>query len=216
MPKKVAIPCRSLAPVRFAPLFIDWTFKVVFGKPAGMPLLVALLNNFLRKVLPTPIKEIRYVPTELLGVAPSSKKVIFDILCEDGTKSTYLLEMQNAKLENADDRLRLYIARIQSESIDKGNKDYILPSSFFIGILNHKRDNSKYFFTEEGWVNLRTKKLVSNKEFKVFVELPKFNKKASEIKSYFCSKTCMLLKKDQKISVKKYLITSFRSQKFVN
>ncbi|MCL2206701.1 MAG: Rpn family recombination-promoting nuclease/putative transposase [Fibromonadales bacterium] len=184
MPKKVAIPCRKLIPVRFAPLFIDWTFKIVFGKPAGIPLLMALLNDFLRRVLPKPIKEIRFIPTELLGVAPNSKKVIFDILCEDGCKSTYLLEMQNAKLENADDRLRLYIARIQSENIDKGNEDYTLPGSFFIGILNHKRDNGKYFFTEEGWVNLQTKKLANSKEFKVFVELPKFNKNASKCKTF--------------------------------
>jgi len=184
MPKKVVVPCCKLTPVRFAPLFIDWTFKIVFGKSSGIPLLMALLNDFLRKVLPTPIKEIRYVPTELLGAAPRSKKVIFDILCEDGTKNTYLLEMQNAKLKNADNRLRLYIARIQSESIDKGNKNYRLPSSFFIGILNYKRDGGKFFFTEEGWVNLQTKKLASNKEFKVFVELPKFNKKASECKTF--------------------------------
>ncbi|MCL2208002.1 MAG: Rpn family recombination-promoting nuclease/putative transposase, partial [Fibromonadales bacterium] len=109
------------------------------------------------------------------------------------SKSTYLLEMQNAKLENADDRLRLYIARIQSENIDRGNRDYALPGSFFIGILNHKRDNGKYFFTEEGWVNLQTKKLASNKEFKIFVELPKFNKKASECKT-FRDKIVFLLK----------------------
>ncbi|MCL2284338.1 MAG: Rpn family recombination-promoting nuclease/putative transposase [Fibromonadales bacterium] len=184
MPEKVAVLARRLTPVRFAPLFIDWAFKIVFGKPAGIPLLVALLNDFLRRVLRKPIKAIRYVPTELLGVAPNSKKVIFDILCEDGTKSTYLLEMQNAKLKNADNRLRLYIARIQSENIDKGNKSYHLPSSFFIGILNYKRDNGKSFFTEEGWVNLQTKKLVSKKEFKIFVELPKFKKKASECKTF--------------------------------
>jgi len=50
--------------------------------------------------------------------------VIFDILCEDGQKSTYLLEMQNGKIENADDRFDIYIARIKSESVNKGDKDY--------------------------------------------------------------------------------------------
>jgi len=184
MPEKVAIPCRNLIPVRFAPLFIDWTFKIVFGKSAGLPLLVALLNDFLRRVLPKPIKKIRYVPTELLGETPDSKKVIFDILCEDGSKSTYLLEMQNGKIKNADDRFELYIARIKSENINKGNDDYILPGSFFIGILNYRRNNSKFFFTEEGWVNLQTKELASKKDFKVFVELSKFSKKASECKTF--------------------------------
>jgi len=184
MPKKVAIPCRKLIPVRFAPLFIDWTFKIVFGKPAGMPLLVAILNDFLRRVLSAPIKEIIYVPTELLGVAPSSKKVIFDILCEDGSKSTYLLEMQNGKIKNADDRFELYIARIKSENIGKGNDDYILPGSFFIGIMNYHRNSSKFFFSEEGWVNLQSKELANKKDFKVFVELPKFSKKAYECKTF--------------------------------
>ncbi|MCL2282801.1 MAG: Rpn family recombination-promoting nuclease/putative transposase [Fibromonadales bacterium] len=175
---------RALIPVRFAPLFIDWTFKAVFGKIPGIPLLMAFLNDFLRRILPKPIKEIRYIPTELLGATPASKKVIFDILCEDGSKSTYLLEMQNAKLENADDRFGIYIARIKSESIDRGSNDYILPGSFFIGILNYRRNNGKFFFTEEGWVNLQTRTLASKKEFKVFVELPKFKKKASECHSF--------------------------------
>ncbi|MCL2282400.1 MAG: Rpn family recombination-promoting nuclease/putative transposase, partial [Fibromonadales bacterium] len=73
-------------------------------------MLAALLNDFLRRVLPSPIKEIKYLPTELLGATPGSKRVIFDILCEDGQKSTYLLEMQNGKIENADDRFDIYIA----------------------------------------------------------------------------------------------------------
>ncbi|MCL2282357.1 MAG: Rpn family recombination-promoting nuclease/putative transposase, partial [Fibromonadales bacterium] len=136
----------KLVPVRFAPLFIDWTFKAVFGKISGIPLLAALLNDFLRRVLPSPIKEIKYLPTELLGATPGSKRVIFDILCEDGQKSTYLLEMQNGKIENADDRFDIYIARIKSESVNKGDKDYILPGSFFIGILNYRRNNDKCFF----------------------------------------------------------------------
>ena len=61
---------------------------------------------------------------------------------------------------------------------------YILPGSFFIGILNYRRNNDKCFFTEEGWVNLRTKKLASKKELKVLIELPKFNKRASECKTF--------------------------------
>lgn len=174
----------KLKPVRFAPLFLDWSFKKIFGNPNGERLLIALLNDFLRKVLPKPIKKIKYIPTELLGATPRSKKVIFDVLCEDSARNTYLLEMQNAKIKNAGDRLRLYVSRVQSENIDKGKRNYRLPSSFFIGILNYKRDGNRFFFTEEGWFNLQTKKLASKKEFRVFVELPKFKKPASICRSF--------------------------------
>ncbi|MCL2281870.1 MAG: Rpn family recombination-promoting nuclease/putative transposase [Fibromonadales bacterium] len=68
----------------------------------------------------------------------------------------------------------------ENRGSDKGNDGYILPGSFFIGILNYNRNNKPFFFSEEGWVNLQTKELVNKKDFKVFVELPKFNKKASE------------------------------------
>jgi len=181
--KTVAIASK-LKPVRFAPFFIDWTFKSVLGKKGGEFLLMAIINDFLARVLPHPIKKIKYLPTELLGVAPKSKKVIFDILCEDSAGDVYLLEMQNAKLKTASDRIRLYISRLQSESINSGSRNYSLPSSFFIGILNYKRNTSKFYFTEEGWVNLQTMELANKKEFKIFIELPKFDKPAEKCRTF--------------------------------
>jgi len=184
MPRKAVVIASKLEPVRFAPFFIDWTFKSVLGKTGGESLLMTIINDFLARVLPQPIKKIKYLPTELLGTTPKSKKVIFDILCEDSVGDKYLIEMQNAKLKTADGRARFYIARIQSESLDSGAKSYRLPSSFFIGILNYKRNDSKFYFTEEGWYNLQTKELTNKKEFKVFIELPKFNKQASMCRSF--------------------------------
>ena len=78
MPGKTAVIASKLKPVRFAPFFIDWTFKSVLGKRGGESLLMAIINDFLARVLPHPIKKIKYLPTELLGVAPKSKKVIFE------------------------------------------------------------------------------------------------------------------------------------------
>jgi predicted transposase/invertase (TIGR01784 family) len=184
MPRKTAVIAGKLEPARFAPFFIDWTFKRVLGKKGGEPLLMAIINDFLARVLPYQIKKIKYLPTELLGVTPKSKKVIFDILCEDSVGDVYLLEMQNAKLKTASDRIRLYISRLQSESIDSGAKSYRLPSNFFIGILNHKRNDSKFYFTEEGWVNLQTMELANKKEFKIFIELPKFDKPAEKCRTF--------------------------------
>jgi len=184
MPGKTAAIASKLKPVRFAPFFIDWTFKSVLGKKGGESLLMAIINNFLARVLPHPLKKIKYLPTERLGVAPKSKKVIFDILCEDSAGDVYLLEMQNAKLKTANDRIRLYISRIQSEGSDSGSKNYHLPSSFFIGILNYKRNNNKFYFTEEGWVNLQTMELANKKEFKIFIELPKFDKPAEKCRTF--------------------------------
>jgi len=184
MPRKAAVIASKLKPVRFAPFFIDWTFKSVLGKAGGESLLIAIINDFLARVLPHPIKKIKYLPTERLGVTPKSKKVIFDILCEDSIGDVYLLEMQNAKLKTGDDRIRFYIARIQSEGLCSGAKNYRLPSNFFIGILNHKRNDSKFYFTEEGWYNLQTRELANKKEFKIFIELPKFNKQASRCRSF--------------------------------
>jgi predicted transposase/invertase (TIGR01784 family) len=184
MPGKTAIIASKLTPVRFAPFFIDWTFKGVLGKKGGEALLMAMINDFLARVLPNPIKKIKYMPTELLGTTPKSKKVIFDIFCEDSAGDTYLIEMQNAKLKTGDDRIRFYIARIQSESLDSGAKSYRIPSSFFIGILNYKRNDSPFYFTEEGWYNFQTKELANKKEFKIFIELPKFDKQASMCRSF--------------------------------
>ncbi|MDR2972541.1 MAG: Rpn family recombination-promoting nuclease/putative transposase [Bacteroidales bacterium] len=199
MPKSKQVRHKPLKPIRFAPLFTDWAFKNVFGKPGGELLLIALLNDFLKRVLPAPITKIKYLPIESLGATPKSKKVIFDILCEDKEKNVYLIEMQNAKLKNAGNRWRLYISRVQAEMVGRGVKSYAMPASFFIGILNYKRDDSKFFFTEEGWFNLQTKQLASKKEFRVFVELPKFEKVAAECHC-FRDKIVFLFKNLHKIS----------------
>jgi predicted transposase/invertase (TIGR01784 family) len=174
----------KLVPVRFAPLFTDWAFKRVLGNEGGEHLLMALLNDFLTRVLPYEITSIKYLPTEVPGIAPTSKKVIFDIFCEDENGNKYLIEMQKYRIGNAGDRLRLYMARIKSESIKAGSKSYKLPSTFFIGFLNYKRNDSEFFFTEECWFNLQTKEIVNEKDFHVFVELPKFDKPASECSSF--------------------------------
>jgi predicted transposase/invertase (TIGR01784 family) len=184
MAKNKAAGTNKIVPVRYAPLFTDWAFKRVLGNEGGQPLLMALLNDFLARVLPYKITSIKYLPTELLGEAQKSKKVIFDIFCEDEKGNKYLVEMQNAKLKNAGDRLRFYVARINSESLKSGSKSYKLPGSFFIGFLNYSRNKSKFYFTEECWFNLQTKEIINEKDFRVFVELPKFNKQGSECRTF--------------------------------
>jgi predicted transposase/invertase (TIGR01784 family) len=174
----------ELEPVRFALLFSDWAFKRVFGNEGGESLLMALLNDFLARVLPYEITSIKYLPTEHPGATPTSKKVIFDIFCEDENGNKYLIEMQKYKFGNAGDRLRFYMARIKSEIIKAGSKSYKLPSTFFIGLLNYKRNESEFYFTEECWFNLQTKEIVNEKDFHVFVELPKFGKQADECSSF--------------------------------
>jgi predicted transposase/invertase (TIGR01784 family) len=184
MPKNNIAGTSKLEPVRFSPLFTDWAFKRVFGNEGGEPLLMALLNDFLTRVLPCKITSIKYLPTEVLGAKPTSKKVIFDIFCEDENSSKYLIEMQKYKIGNAGDRLRLDMARINSESVKAGDKSYKLPSAFFIGFLDYKKNESEFYFTEECWFNLQTKEIVNKKDFHIFVELPKFGKQDYECESF--------------------------------
>jgi predicted transposase/invertase (TIGR01784 family) len=180
MPKNNIAGTSKIVPVRYAPLFTDWAFKKVLGNEGGQPMLMALLNDFFSRVLPSKIMNIKYLPTEILGLTPKHKKVIFDIFCEDEKGNKYLIEMQKYKIGNAGDRLRLYIARINSESLKAGSKSYKLPGSFFVGFLNYNRNKSKFYFTEECWFNLQTKEIVNEKDFRVFVELPKFGKQSNE------------------------------------
>jgi hypothetical protein len=123
MPKNNIAGTSKLEPVRYAPLFSDWAFKRVLGNEGGEPLLMALLNDFLARVL-CEITSIKYLPTEHPEATQTSKKVIFDIFCEDEKGNKYLIEMQKYKIGNAGDRLRFYMARIKSEIIKTGSKSY--------------------------------------------------------------------------------------------
>jgi predicted transposase/invertase (TIGR01784 family) len=165
---------------------VDWTFKRVFFREAGKPLLTAMLNDFLRRMLPADITEITLLPTEILGITNDSKGAVLDIFCKDQLGNGYLVEMQARGIKHMNDRVRFYVSRVQSEILHKGD-DYEMPATFFVGILNHMREPESKdvpYFTEEAWMNLETLAVAERKEFWIFVELPRFKKKLEKLDGF--------------------------------
>jgi predicted transposase/invertase (TIGR01784 family) len=160
----------------------DFGFKKVFG---DKELLIAFLNDI---VIPEEeITDVRYCPTEQLGDWESERKAVYDLLCTNEKGEAFLVEMQRARQEFFVDRLLFYSSFLIRNQAPKGKWNFQLKAVFVVSLLNfrlyeekadERRIVSKVCLTEEA-----THAKFSDKLRFVLIELPKFQKQASELKS---------------------------------
>ena len=78
-------------PKVFANLTYDPGFKIVLGTEGKSErLLMSLLNH----ILGLKIVNVKYLPTERLGLTEEESKSFFDVYCKDSSGRRYLIEMQ--------------------------------------------------------------------------------------------------------------------------
>ena len=103
--------------------FVDWSFKYLFGTERSKGNLIGFLNLM---IMPdVPIVDITYLNSESYPAAPDQKGCVFDIICEDYRGEKYLIEMQNAPVDNIKERIVYYTCRIIDRMSRRGSKwDY--------------------------------------------------------------------------------------------
>ena len=103
--------------------FVDWSFKYLFGTEQSKPNLMGFLNLLLMPDVP--IVEIKYLNSEVMPVTQGLKGCAFDIICEDANGDKYLIEMQNAPVDNIKERILFYTCRIIDRMARRGSEwDY--------------------------------------------------------------------------------------------
>ena len=125
---------QRLATPEYLDLTCDWAFKYLFQNHPD--LLIVLLNDILNEE----ISSVEFRNTELLDVAPSDKRIIFDLLCQtpDGT---IMVEMQKASRFDQRDRLFYYGSRLVTRQVKRGDEDYVLSSVKVICIMNYEDEH---------------------------------------------------------------------------
>ena len=125
---------QSLATPEYLDLTCDWAFKYLFQNHPD--LLITLLNDILKE----DISSVEFRNTELTEVAPSDKRILFDLLCQtpDGT---ILVEMQKASRFDQRDRLFFYGSRLVTRQIKRGDEDYVLAPVKVICIMNYEDEH---------------------------------------------------------------------------
>jgi predicted transposase/invertase (TIGR01784 family) len=172
------------SPVYMNPL-TDFGFKKIFFTELNKELLIHFLNEFIQDER---IVDIRYRPTEQLGEWERDRRATFDIFCTNTKGEYFIVEMQRARQEFFADRALFYSSFPIRNQAPKGKEwNYELKAVYFIAILDftlfEEEGDEKYVVERVHLLRERTKTKFSNKLNLIFVELPKFNKPAEELRT---------------------------------
>jgi predicted transposase/invertase (TIGR01784 family) len=170
---------------KYINLFTDFGFKKIFGTESNKDLLIDFLNTILENEIPK-IKDLKYLKTEFVGKVAKERKAIFDLFCENERGEKFIIELQRAEQEFFKDRSIYYASFPIQEQGKKGKDwDYELLPVYTISIMN-------FVFSDQypdkiiSYIELRdreTNTLFFDKLHFVYLEMPKFQKKLSELKS---------------------------------
>jgi len=178
---------------RYIGFITDFAFKRFFGTDANKDLLIDFLNSLLEgkeKIL-----DLTYKNGECLPEKPVDRKAVFDVYCTTDTGDHFIVEMQNAKQAYFKDRTVYYSTFPIQQQSKKGDWDYKLDRVYSVNIMNFKFDeksdsqdkdkpkDDEPYRTDAKIVNLKTNKVFYDKLHFVYIELPKFHKKANELKT---------------------------------
>jgi len=168
---------------RYIDPFTDFGFKWIFGTEENKELLISFLNDVLE--LEYPIVEVEYRNLEKLGVKIGDRRAVFDIYCTDSNKDQFIVELQRSKQRYFKDRSIYYTSfPIQAQS-QRGDWDYSLKKTYFIGILEFKMDeSSENYITKVQLCDVETKEVFYNKLTYIYLEMPKFTKSQQELSTH--------------------------------
>ena len=172
---------------RYAQLTLDFAFKKAFGTEQDKDLLIALLNAFLERKLPSPIIDVHIANPYVPGKTRGKRGAIFDIHCQDTMGNKFMVEMQMAKQKFFIQRTLFNLSMAITNSIKKGeDSNFSFPCIYSLNFLNFDLDFG------EGCNNIMQYISLSNEDkpkirYKyvnlVYVRLTRFGKSIEECRS---------------------------------
>jgi len=159
----------------------DVAFKKIFGDKAKM-------KDFLNAILHLPdgakIAELSFIPTEEVPEVGQGKRSIFDLRCRDERGKTYIVEMENRQEAHFLERAQFYGSHTYVSQLSVGKLHTELLPVIVVAISKRK-----LFPKELSYISHHTTRdKQTNQQHLcalsyVFIELPKFKKKAEELRT---------------------------------
>lgn len=172
---------------RYINPYTDFGFKKLFGTEINKDLLISFLNALLHGE--QDIKDITYMNSEQLGVSGADRKAIFDVYCENDKGEKFIVEMQKAEQQFFKDRSVFYSTFPIRDQGQTGKWNYQLKSVYTIGILDFIFDDDyskeDFYHHEVKLIDTSTGKVFFDKLTFIYLEMPKFLKKESELVTLF-------------------------------
>ncbi len=162
----------------------DIAFKKIFGSEDKTNILISFLNAVLGL---TDDKEIQVVtllnPYQTPKLA-SLKSTILDIKATDKRDITYIIEMQIAYVMGVKKRFTYYTSQAYTSQIERGEDYPKLNQVIFIGILDFTLfGHNDHYLSHHQILDTKTQRQEFEDIEMTFVELPKFQKGETEVKS---------------------------------
>jgi len=130
---------------RFAPLFIDFTFKKVFAAVQHKYLLILLIEAFLGKYLQAKIVDIFLLPNEQINKTRRQRAAVFDLHCTDSIGNRFIIEVQISKQDHFLGRLLFYVSQTLTNLVKKGSKyNFDYPRIYSLSFLNYEPEPKGY------------------------------------------------------------------------
>lgn len=162
--------------------FTDYGFKKLFGEEVSKKLLISFLNDLL------PIRDkiinLTFKKNEQQGEIVISRKAVYDIFCEDEKGSQFIVEMQNAKQLYFKDRAIYYSTFPIRDQAQKGDWDFKLEAVYCVGLLGFEFEKVGKEYINKVQLKNQNNKIFYDKLTFIFIELPKYNKKESELETH--------------------------------
>jgi predicted transposase/invertase (TIGR01784 family) len=169
--------------MKFVDVKNDVAFRKIFGNEQKKVILISFLNAVLGLEGQDRIKDVTLLnPFQLPRIA-GEKSSIIDIKATNERGATFIVEMQVAEPAGFEKRVLYYTSKDYAGQIHIGEEYPKLRPVYFIGVLDFKYFSGKNYLSSHLIVDEETGECVfTDMKFR-FIELPKFNKKAPELKN---------------------------------
>ena len=162
----------------------DFGFKRLFGSEFNKELLISFLNAMFHGE--QNVQDVTYLNSEQLGDRTDARRAIFDVYCENDKGEKFIVEMQNVYQEFFKDCTIYYSTfPIREQAQRGGDWDFHLNPVYTIGLLNFSfadgLQNAKRWHHEVKLMEVDTHEIFYDKLTYIYVEIPKFDKKESEL-----------------------------------
>ena len=159
----------------------DFGFKHIFGTKEY---LIDFLNAVLK--IKGGIIDLQYDNTERPGLSEDDRTTIFDLYCTLENDDRILIEMQLQPQGYFKNRILYYTSRMIQDQ-GEGNKGdewgYALKKVYSVNIVNFRRESktTDRYISYVQLMDKTTHRIFSDRVTLVFLEIPRFNKKAHEL-----------------------------------
>lgn len=160
----------------------DVAFKKIFSDKSR---LMDFLNAVLRLQEGDKIKHLDFISQEELPILYNGRRSLFDIKCTDQKGHAYIVEMQNRPEGSFLNRVQCYVAHSYVSQAQKGGSHENLMPVVMVALSNRIlfEDPQVECISYHRNVEDKTKKRFLYALSYVFIELPKFTKKADQLKT---------------------------------